>query len=120
MGATTGWQWNNVNDGVTYYATRSPYGTSVIAGLTDPDLTSGRIPIAGTGGLLATDAGLAYNSGTDTLTVGNVIDGTRDLGDATTPLVARVYASDAPLKPAATDAANWVWVCDGLEGSACL
>ena len=36
------------------------------------------------------------------------------------PMVARVYASDAPLKPAATDAANWVWVCDGLEGSACL
>ena len=29
------------------------------------------------------------------------------------PLVARVYASDAPLKPAATDAANLVWVCDG-------
>jgi len=27
---------------------------------------------------------------------------TRNIGDATTPMVARVYASDAPLKPAAT------------------
>jgi hypothetical protein len=29
------------------------------------------------------------------------------------PLVARVYASDAPLKPSATDAANWIWVSAG-------
>ncbi|MFA5152319.1 MAG: hypothetical protein WC554_07170, partial [Clostridia bacterium] len=31
----------------------------------------------------------------------NIVDNGRDLGDATTPIVAKVYASNAPLKPAA-------------------
>ena len=44
---------------------------------------------------------------------GDLIDGTRNIGDATTPIVAKVYASDAPLKPSVTDAANLVWVSAG-------
>jgi hypothetical protein len=47
----------------------------------------------------------------------NIVDNGRDLGDATTPMVAKVYASGlaAGLKPAATDATNLVWLCDGTD-----
>ncbi len=48
-----------------------------------------------------------------TATVGTLDIAGRDIGDATTPIVAKVYASDAPNKPSATDATNWVWLCDG-------
>ena len=37
-----------------------------------PNLTAGRIPIEGSGGLLVDDSGLTYNSDTDTLTVTNL------------------------------------------------
>ncbi|MDD4985882.1 MAG: right-handed parallel beta-helix repeat-containing protein [Dehalococcoidales bacterium] len=45
----------------------------------------------------------------------DIDDNGRDLSDATTPTVAKVYASDAHLKPAATDATNMVWLCDGVS-----
>jgi len=48
----------------------------------------------------------------------NIVDNGRDLGDATTPIVAKVYASNAPLKPAATDATNLIWVCDDTDDGA--
>jgi hypothetical protein len=77
MGATTGWQWNNVNNGLIYYAYRSTSGQSIFndvtaASVTDSGLTSGRVLVASTGGLLADDSGLTYNIGTDTLSTGAV------------------------------------------------
>ncbi len=73
MGATTGWMWTNIYNGATYYAYRSPYGQSIfndatVASLTDSGLTSGRIPIAGVGGLLGDDADLTFTGG-DTMNV---------------------------------------------------
>jgi len=72
VGATTEWMWTNVTINVTYYAYRSPYGVSTVndltvASLTDSGLTSGRVPVAGAGGLLSDDADLTF--ATDTLTV---------------------------------------------------
>ncbi len=76
MGATTGWMWTNVTINTTHYAYRSPYGQSAfndtaVASLTDSGSTSGRIPIAGAGGLLGDDADLTWSGG-DTLTFTNM------------------------------------------------
>lgn len=49
-------------------------GALTVTSLTDSGLTSGRVPYASTGGLLADEAAFAYNAGTNTLTVGSLID----------------------------------------------
>ena len=67
MGATTGWQWINVNDGGgTVYDLRTPAGSIVngaftASSVTDSGLTSGRVPIAGVGGLLGDNANLTFD-----------------------------------------------------------
>ncbi len=45
----------------------------VFSSVTDSALTSGRVVIVGTGGLLEDDAGLTYNKTTDALSVGRVL-----------------------------------------------
>ena len=106
MGATTGWMWTNVTIDATYYAYRSPYGQSImndvtVASLTDSGLTSGRVPIAGVGGLLSDDIDLTFSG--DTLTVTNI---TAPVGRVATFVVA---ASDAD----AQSIAQADYVCDG-------
>ena len=73
MGATTGWMWTNITVAATYHAYRSPYGASsfndtTVASLTDSGLTSGRIPIAGVGGLLSDSLDLTFSGSTLTAT----------------------------------------------------
>jgi len=120
MGATTGWQWNNVNDGLVYYAYRSTSGRSTfndttVASLTDSGLTSGRVPIVTTGGLLTDDNDVQFNTGTNVFTAtgistSDIDDNGRDLGDATTPIVAKVFPSTSSVT---TDAANLIWKSAG-------
>lgn len=50
--------------------------------ITTPSLTSGRVVLAGAAGLLEDDAGLAYNKGTDALTVTGTVTATGDLAAA--------------------------------------
>ena len=78
MGATTGWAWFRVNNGSgVVYDVRTPAGSMVngavtASSLTDSGLTSGRIPIAGVGGLLGDDADLTWTGG-NTLRVDGAI-----------------------------------------------
>ncbi len=65
-------------------------GTVAGSSVTDSGLTSGRVPYASTGGLLADDSGLSYNAGTDTLTTTNL---TAPTGRSASYVIA---ASDAP------------------------
>jgi hypothetical protein len=72
MGATTGWMWTNVATSDVYFAYRSPTGQArfndvTVASLADSGLTSGRVPIAGAGGLIGDDADLTFTGG-NTLT----------------------------------------------------
>lgn len=69
-----------------------------------------------------TDAGWVSKTGSgsmilscwnNTTYVNELYVGTRNIGDATTPVVAKVFASDAPLKPSATDTANLIWLVAG-------
>lgn len=48
-------------------------GPATFSSVTDSGLTSGRVAIIGTGGLLADDAGLTYDAGTNTLTTTTVV-----------------------------------------------
>lgn len=106
MGATTGWMWTNVYNGTTYYAYRSPYGQSVfndatVASLTDSGLTSGRVPVAGVGGLLGDSSNLTWTN--PSLQVG---------GSNVTRSVTYVLApSDAPVNVKAQADI----VCDGVN-----
>ena len=77
LGATTGYQLVNVLEGVTYYAFRSPTGQSIfndttVASLTNSGLTSGRIPIAGVGGLFGDDSDLTFSIDTTKMTTANI------------------------------------------------
>ncbi len=103
MGATTGWMWTNVATSDVYYSYRSPTGQArfndtTVASLTDSGLTSGRIPIAGVGGLLGDDGDLTF-SGTTTMmtaataTTANITTLNADVGRAYTYIVA---GADAP------------------------
>jgi hypothetical protein len=61
MGATTGWIWNNVTIGAIQYAYRASSGLTYLASANINNLTSGRVPITGIGGLLGDDAGLTFD-----------------------------------------------------------
>lgn len=89
--------------GTAVTATNVSGGTASVTSLTDSGLTSGRIPVAGAGGLLGDDTGLTYNSGTDTLTTTNL---TAPTGRTATYVIA---ASDAT----AQEKAQADVVCDG-------
>ncbi len=113
VGATTNWMWTRVTVAATYYAYRSPYGQSVfndatVVSLTDSGLTSGRIPIAGTGGLLSDSGNLRFDTGTNTLTTitANATTINAPTGRSATFTVASVNAT-------ATVKAQSDYVCDG-------
>jgi hypothetical protein len=102
MGATTGWIWENVDNGGTLYTLRNPsyslIGGAEIVGtsITDSGLTAARPVYAGVAGLLSTDAGLLYNDATDTLTAGQLVSsvaiGTAPLTVTSTTKVANLNA----------------------------
>lgn len=58
-----------VDNGIAGTA-ETPASTNTTGALTVDSLTSGRVPIVGTAGLVTDDAGLTYDAATDTLTVG--------------------------------------------------
>ncbi len=104
LGATTGWQMQNVLLGATYYAYRSQTGQAVFndvtaAALTDSGLTSGRLPVAGAGGLLGDSSNLTWNNPSLQVGGANVTRGATYV----------VAASDAP----AHVKAQADYVCDG-------
>ena len=83
VGSQTGWVFRDLATdagGITNYANAelqnvqlgSTYVGYQSANATVTSLTSGRVPIVSTGGLLTDDSGLTYNSGTDTLTTGSI------------------------------------------------
>lgn len=117
MGATTGWLWTNVQAGAAFFAYCAPGSAGQVGGMTvsalqDTGLTSGRVPYASTGGLLADSAGLTYNVGSTTLTATTVNATTVNspTGRSATIIVA---ASDAT----ATEKAQADYVCTGtLDG----
>jgi len=107
MGATAGWTWVNVNDGSgTVYDVRTPAGSIVngaftASSITDSGLTSGRVPIAGAGGLLGDDSNLTFDTVTGTLQVSGA--------NVTRTATYVVAASDSP----AHVKAQADFVCDG-------
>jgi hypothetical protein len=58
--------------GYTVYAGSNLHvtGNLEVDGTTDTNLTAGRVPVVGTNGVLVDDAGLTYNTSTDTITTG--------------------------------------------------
>jgi parallel beta-helix repeat protein len=111
MGATTGWEWHNVTTSDGYFALRTNSGSIITSTLTDSGLTSGRIPIAGVGGLIGDSANLTWDGSADT-------DAATLSDMGTLGASAWVVANDAPatIKTYATtlQAAGYpVWVCDG-------
>lgn len=72
-------------------------GALTVTSLTDSGLTSGRVPYASTGGLLADEAAFAYNAGTNTLTVGELIDSALTSGRVTVATTSGQLADQAGL-----------------------
>jgi hypothetical protein len=118
-GATTGWQWVNVDNGSgTVYDLRTPSGSIVngaftASSITDSGLTNGRVPIAGIGGLLGDNANLTFDGSVDT-----DVATLQDLGAL--GYSAWVVASNAPTATVTfattlQDAGYPVWVCDGTN-----
>ena len=64
------------NAGVTVTEATGALKASTVTG---SNLTSGRVPIVGTSGLITDDSGLTYDAATDTLTTGAIVVGSKTL-----------------------------------------